>query len=98
MLDSGSDHAKEVASSDDGPNAGDLQRSREINPADPRMRMGRTQNRRKADSGNWREIVYETRLPSQERLILFTRNSGADPSLRYGLDSVRQEAANLRKY
>src|SRR6266516_1449613 len=91
------DQSCDVLSSDDGPNAGDLQRSREINPADPRMRMGRTQDRRKADSGNWREIVYETRLPSQERLILFTRDSGADPSLRYGLDWFKQDRPHLDK-
>src|SRR6266511_3796832 len=59
------------------------------------MGMGRTQNRRKADSGNWREIVYETRLRGQERLILFTRNSGAHPSLRYGLDWFKQARVHL---
>jgi hypothetical protein len=59
--------------------------------------MGRTQDRCKADSRNWREIVDKACLPGQERLIFLALNGRADPSLRHIPDCFQQNAVHLGK-
>jgi len=86
-----------VFAGDDAPNPWQLPRSREIDPSDPRVRMGRTQDRCEADSRNWREIVDKARLPGQERRIFLALNGRADPSLRHGPDCFQQNAVHLGK-
>ena len=76
------DQIRDVLSRDDAPNSWQLSRLRDVDSPDAGMRMGRTQDRCEAKSGNWRQIVNEACLPSQERLILFARNRRAYPSLR----------------
>jgi hypothetical protein len=90
------DQIPDVLSSDDAPNSWQLPCLRDVDSPDARVRMGRTQDRGEAESGNWRQIVNEASLPSQERLILFARNRRAYPSLRCGR-SCSQDTVNHRK-
>jgi hypothetical protein len=92
-----SNQIADVLAGDDAPNPWQVPRSREIDPSDPCVRMGRTQDRCKADSRNWREIVDKACLPGQERLIFLALNGRADPSLRHIPDCFQQNAVHLGK-